>query len=197
MGDIDFWVPQNRFEDAKVALATAEYNEGSFNGRHIDYRKNGFTFELHHHFSSDIDVEDYIANGLINRDFNIIDSHEFPMLPKLENGLVLLVHIRQHIVGGLGLRQIVDWMMFAHTYLSDEYWNKTFKHVANEKGLEDLASVTTRACQIYLGLTDSITWCNNADGDTCQLLMQCILTSGNFGRKNGTGNSIEAVSTGI
>ena len=126
-----------------------------------------------------------------------IEGHEFPMLSPLANGLVLLDHMRRHLKSGLGLRQVIDWMMYVYHNLDDEFWNSSFRTIAEDKGMDKLAITATRMCQIYLGLPETITWCKSADEKTCEQLMECLLVSGNFGRKNGQGNLVETVSTFI
>jgi hypothetical protein len=160
--------------------------------------KSKVSFELHHHFShEDLDIEEYLIAGLNQRIIAEYKSQSFPMLPKLANGLVLLDHMRAHLQSGLGLRQVIDWMMYVNKELSDEYWNKEFSHVVREKGLERFAKVATKMCQKYLGLPDSITWCNDADEVLCDKLFDMLFESGNFGRKKGRGNSVETVRTHI
>ena len=44
------------------------------------------------------------------------------MFPPLENGLVLLGHINQHLEEGLGLRQILDWALYVDKALDDDAW---------------------------------------------------------------------------
>lgn len=205
MGDIDFLISQDEYERALTLLSNNGYereNE-SHNSRHIGFTKNGLLYECHHHFSrDDIDNEAYIIEGLKQREYaviesNVIGSFKFPMLPRLSNGLVLLDHMRRHLQSGLGLRQIIDWMMYVNKELSDEFWDKEFSHVVREKGLERFAKVATKMCQKYLGLPDSITWCNDADEKLCEKLLELLFESGNFGRKKGRGNTVETVQTQI
>lgn len=201
MGDIDFIVPQNKFEKSQELLLENGYVITHFmnqDDRHIVFCKSGFLFELHHHYShEDIDIEDYIIDGINNSVMARINEHEFPMLPTLANGLVLLDHMRSHLKGGLGLRQIIDWMMYVNKELDDTFWNEKFGIIAKEKGLDLLAIVTTRMCQMYMGLSDSITWCSEAEEETCNDLMEVLLMSGNFGRKHGKGGDVESASTRI
>ena len=82
------------------------------------------------------------------------------------------------------MRQIIDWMMFVDKCLSDEKWPEFQKHV-NDVGLEKLAIVTTRMCEIYLGLSEH-QWCKNADINLSKELMDYILACGNFGYKLDT-----------
>lgn len=87
--------------------------------------------------------------------------------------------------------------MYVYHNLDDNYWNITFNSVAQDTGLYNLAVTTTRMCQIYLGLPKNITWCQEANDKTCSEFMNCLLLSGNFGYKNGDGNTIERISTSM
>ena len=104
------------------------------------------------------------------------------MFPPLENGLVLLEHINQHLEEGLGLRQILDWALYVDKALDDDAWEYTFAPVVRRLGLERLAITVTRMCQLYLGLRSDITWCASADEKVCDSLMNYIMEQGNFGR---------------
>ena len=198
MGDIDFLVRPDDFTRARAVMLENGFSlehEGEEYTRHIAFSKNKVSFELHKKFShEDVDLEEYMLAGLEARELRSIQGYEFPMLPKLSNGLVLLDHMRNHLRSGLGLRQIVDWMMFVHAELDDGFWAE-FGPVTASKKLDTLALVVTRMCQMYMGLDESITWCRGADEETCRMLMENVLTSGNFGRKQGKGNRIEAVTT--
>ena len=96
---------------------------------------------------------------------------------------MLLEHISLHLEEGLGLRQILDWMLYADKVLDDQLWQDAFAPLLRELGLETLALTVTRMCQMYLGLRTDITWCAGADEMLCQYLMEYIFKQGNFGRK--------------
>ena len=198
MGDIDCIVPKDRYEEANQLLMengftfVSEHTEK----RHKSYVKYGVSFELHYHFSyADIDVESYIEEGLHYLETRSVGGVSFPMLPKLANGLVLLAHMLHHFKTALGLRQVIDWMMYVNSVLDDAFWESEFKKAADETGLTIAACVSTRMCQMYLGLSDRITWCKDTDQELCQELLDYLLHSGNFGRKQGTGMAIELVSS--
>lgn len=197
MGDIDFLVPQEQYSVIKNVLKEKGYIEFHDNGRHAAFSKDGILFEAHHNYCHEIDFEEYLISELSSPVIASIEGHEFPMLSPLANGLVLLDHMRRHLKSGLGLRQVIDWMMYVYHNLDDEFWNIEFKSIAEETGMDTLAITATRMCQIYLGLPETITWCNSADEKTCEQFLNCLLVSGNFGRKNGSGNSVEKVSTSI
>ena len=201
MGDVDFLVSEDNYARTQEVMLSAGYqlqhDEGA-NHRHTSFSKNKQLFELHRRFShDDVDIEDIVSTGMKSREIHTIDGYEFPMLPKLANGFVLLDHMRNHLKSGLGLRQVIDWMMYVNAELDDEFWNTEFGSVANEKGMDTLAMATTKMCQKYLGLKDSITWCASANESICDELMDCLLESGNFGRKQGSGSNIVTVSSAI
>lgn len=190
MGDIDLLVKPRDFDKAyQLMLDNGYILFDDKNSRHIELSKNKVLFELHRCFAIFNNPEhtklldDWIYAAIDQAKEAAIETFTFPMLPRLENGLVLLGHISQHLDMGLGLRQIVDWMMFVDKELDDELWNSKFKQCTQALDLYTLAITVTRMCQIYLGLREDITWCEDADPSLCEELMEYILEHGNFGRK--------------
>ncbi len=203
MGDIDVIVPQGEFETVKILMSHSGFQWKNDDANNPDVReiagyKGSITVELHHHFSSKgIDVEAYVIRGLEAPVTAALDGHSFPMLPPLENGLVLLAHVAQHLRDGMGLRQMIDWMMYVHAVLTDEFWETEFRAAAVDCKLETLAVTATRLCQKYLGLPDPITWCSGADERLVDDLLVNLLLTGNFGQSHGSGSSVETVATNI
>ena len=181
-GDIDIMPKREDYLAACDMLLADGYlectSEGNADrGRHREFIKNKICVEVHAFFSllNDEKHAEYLDNLILD---NINPSH---ILPDMINGLVLLEHISQHLEQGLGLRQIIDWMMFVNQNLPDEKWPE-FQSLAQKTGLEKLAVVTTRMCEIYLGLPER-KWCSAAEDHYCEELMLYILSSGNFGNK--------------
>ncbi len=177
MGDIDIMPRRQDFEFVYHELLDGGFQVVSESDREVAFKYNGIIIELHRYFASlnDPKQSKYLDDLIVN---NIIPSH---VLPEMINGLVLLEHISQHLEHGLGLRQIVDWMMFVNNSLPDDKWPE-FKMMAKNIGLKRLAVITTRMCELYLGLPDR-NWCKNADETICKQLMEYILCCGNFGNK--------------
>ncbi len=197
MGDIDYLVPPDYFDQAKELLVANGYEikDNPRAPRHMHVFRDGVSFEQHRFFSyKGVNVEQYISRGMSKFVMGNIFGKEFPMLPILENGLVLLVHLVQHLKSGLGLRQVIDWMMYVNSELTDDFWNQSFKHVAREVGLEKAAVIVTEMCQEYLGLSKTIRWCDVGSEELCTELLENLLLLGNFGRKRGHGSTIETVS---
>lgn len=185
MGDIDIITKREDFDKAYRYLLDIGYQITKITERETVFVKNGIAIELHRYFASLNDPKQckYLDDLIID---NINSSH---MLPDLVNGLVILEHIGQHLEHGLGLRQIIDWMMFVDKCLPDENW-MDFRSLAQVIGLEQLAKTMTRMCELYLGLPER-QWCADVDHNLCELMMNYILSSGNFGNK---WTSSEAVS---
>lgn len=194
MGDIDFIVPEVGFEKAKRYLISIGYvldQSEKDNPRNIVLEKYNVRFEMHHYFAKDNDGVDYYINKCWGKMAQgKISEVNFPMLPPLENGLVLLEHLHQHIYGGAGIRQVLDWMMYVNEELNDEVWYSCFQEIAEALGIEKLAKVTARLCQIYFGLSSDVTWCNGVDDKLCERLLEYIIQSGNFGKSLGDGKAI-------
>ena len=180
MGDIDIITPRENYESACEMLLDNGYIEITSendreHARQRVFKKDGIIIEMHSFFAyfNDPQKAKYFDDLVID---NIQSSH---VLPDLINGLVLIEHINQHLEHGLGLRQIIDWMMFVDKCLPDEKWPEFQKYVLNV-GLEKLTIVTTRMCEIYLGLSEH-QWCKYADSRLSAELMDYILSCGNFG----------------
>ena len=198
MGDIDFIVPTEKFEETRTLLKESGYkclygSKGKVERESIFY-KDDKEIELHYRFSDpDLDVEKFITDGLKHTEIKSIDDFEFPILPKLANGIVLLAHMRHHLQMGMGLRQVIDWMMYVDKELNDEFWRDSFSKAAVESRLDNLAIVVTKMCQEYLGLKKEVTWCKGANSHLCRSLLDNVILSGNFGNKNGQGRLVETV----
>ena len=61
-----------------------------------------------------------------------IDRYTFWQLPRLENGLVLLLHIAKHLDGGLGLIK-VSFMRFLHINLMKNIRTPIHDHMRKNK----------------------------------------------------------------
>lgn len=183
-GDVDFYTSSEFLDRARNLLENNGFIFLKDNENEYVYEKNGISFELHIKITGRYynDVEEIIRNGLNNAVEYRIGSSLFPGLPTYENGIALLGHIMHHLkTYGIGLRQIIDWMMYVHNMLNDAAWKNHFCRLAKAAGLEKLAITVTYMCKKWLGLTDKITWCNTADENVADQLLVRILNDGNFG----------------
>ena len=193
-GDIDIYLSEEYFLSAKNLLEANGYKYLDDEDRHYEYLKNDIEFELHSKFDSKHynDVEQIFLDGLKNAVECCVCNSWFPLLPTYENGLVLLGHIMMHLkTSGIGMRQIIDWMMFVHKELKDSAWFDSFRPFACEAGLEKLAITVTFMCKKWLGLPNEISWCNNADEELADQLLIRVLDDGNFGRDRAPFESVK------
>ena len=198
MGDIDLLVNHKDFRKSIQVLVQKGLKIVS---RPIDYDiafiRQGITIELHRRLSNNVKTKSnellykLLYDGINSRQKKQLDGFVYYELPTLCNGLVLLLHIVQHITIGLGFRHIIDWMMFVNSYLDDNTWERSFQPIIKKIGYEELAKVITRMCQMYLGLSDRITWCKNTNEKLCKELFGYIVEHGNFGYK--TNHSDDAI----
>ena len=182
MGDIDLMTRREDYETACRTLLENGYLEVTDEndrrrGRHREFSKNGISIEVHRFFASMNDLQTVMRfDSLI---LSCIGGER--VLPDMINGLTLLEHIDQHMENGLGLRQIIDWMMFANRCLDGEGW-KEFQPLAREMRLENLAVTVTRMCEMFLGFRENA-WCGGADEQLCADLMEYVMCCGDFGGK--------------
>ena len=191
MGDIDLLVRPQDFHRAFEVLVDAGFVADKTPDdffRHIRlHSESNIEIELHYHFScSDNHAQNEVLDAILylaisSRVIADCEGYSVSMLPPVENGLVLLSHINQHLSTGLGLRQIIDWMMFVEKYVDDEFWQNGFADLADRIGMKRLAIITTAMCQKYLGLHKDIHWA--CYEPVCDELMNYILSRGNFGKK--------------
>lgn len=190
MGDIDLLVRPEDYGKIGDIFQSLGYSEESIPNApmHGAWRSGNVTVEPHWSFDlaqreADSDLNQLIFSGFSDIQWVSMGAYQVPVLPKLQNGIVILEHIRHHLSDGVGLRQILDWMMYVHAGLDDRYWTEKFQPVAKKLGLEQLAVTVTHMIQMYFHLDDpEITWCNQADDEICEQLMQYISTCGNMGR---------------
>ena len=183
LGDIDIMTRREDYTTACDMLLRNGFLENTATatedfGRHRGFIKNNIEVEVHAFFAllNDPEKARYLDDLIIQ---NITPSH---ILPDMVNGLTLLEHINQHLEEGLGLRQIIDWMMFVNKCLSDKEWPE-FSIMARNIGLEKLAIITTQMCVNALGLSPR-EWCSGAEKKLCEQLFDYVLSCGNFGIKN-------------
>lgn len=203
MGDVDFIVPRDQVETAyELMLANGYtlYMEKDANNKHIVFQKAEDRFELHRYFGKFNSVDemelmnDIIENGMRNINWKPCAESRIPMLPPLANGIVLLGHAAGHLRDGLGLRHITDWMLYADSYLTDDFWEGEFCTVAQALGLDVFAKTLTKMCRLYIGLSQPMSWCQTADTETCNMLMDYVFEQGNFGNKQtGIGGKVVRV----
>ena len=201
-GDIDILVHPDNYQKALELLKNNAFIMAGQLGEDVtSFTKNGHQIELHQRppglgrVKEGKIIHNYLLSGLEHIETAQIAQPKtsFPMLPWKQNGLELIWHIREHLYNGLGLRQIIDWMMFVYKHLNSDDIYREYREVLEKTGLEKLALTVTRMCQIYLGLYEGIAWCKSADDSVCKELMEFILDQGNFGIKRQDDKTVKVL----
>jgi hypothetical protein len=97
--------------------------------------------------------------------------------------MILLLHTAAHLTSeGVGLRHLCDWAVFA-AGIPDRTFSELFEKPLREIGLWRFAQILTLCGIRYLHAPER-TWAGEADSLLTQSLMDDILESGNFGRKD-------------
>lgn len=189
-GDIDFLVKEEQYEEIYNLLVLNGYKlmgEKYESKHHIGLKKDKIIFELHRQPGGTRRKHrwqvEFFQQGLKNAEMVTLKDYSFPVLPKLHNGIMLLVHIRAHFKGGIGLRHLLDWIIYAEKYVTDEFWELEMKSVAKEYNVEKLAAVMSRCGQIYFGLLRGRKWCSYIENDICGEVINYLFEQGDFGRK--------------
>ena len=192
MGDVDFLVRRKDYEKTADLLEQNGFqlaHEKIAKVHHYEYIKDGISYELHKRMAiireSDEELKVLFDDGITNREIRQEGKYSFPVLPKDLNGLVLLFHINQHLRSGLGLRHIIDWMMYL-----EKNGIESMRPLLRKTEMEKFAFTVTAMCQKYLGLKTIVPM---EDDYPCDDLMTYVLANGNFGRKNGEKEKIASV----
>ncbi|MBQ7850850.1 MAG: nucleotidyltransferase family protein [Clostridia bacterium] len=205
MGDSDLLLPGDAADRAAELLAAHGYQRipaKQAAPRHVALTKNGVKFELHRSFCTMADgqladaFDQLLIGGLKALRRQELCGYAFPALPQMLEGLVLLEHANHHMLSGIGLRQMLDWLVFVDRAVDDESWSAVFRPKLQEFGLERYAMVIARMGQLYFGLrTQGRTWCAGADEDSCAQLLAFVMDCGNFGVKYGRRRAASNVMT--
>lgn len=186
-GDVDILVAPDNYEKAAMLMRNEGYNQVSDlyeDPRNTIFRHGKIVIELHKSFfyNGNVATDNILYETLSTSREIKIRGETVYVLPDRENGLVLIDHIRQHIFGGLGLRQILDWYMYCLTICDDSFWYSHMNEYLQRFGLKHLAMCVAKFCKKYLGLSN-ITWCDDEPDETVDEFLLFIMNSGNFGKK--------------
>ena len=189
MGDVDFYVPFERFEETLALLLAEGFEKVPGNhSYHVALQKDGMHLELHFRPLATPDGElgsvfyeywsDIFEKSALTNDG--LGSYVFPS--DFHHGFILLTHLQSHMLsGGVGLRHVCDWAVFANAF-SNEDFVALFEQKLKRVGLWRLAQVLSLAAVAHLGMTQR-EWMGN-DFALADALFADIMTGGNFGRKD-------------
>ena len=188
-GDIDLLLSPEHIEAAQTILSAQGYalsNPENDGEGHLAMHRGPYIVELHRAPSGipKSHTGDEIRAYFRNAERSACLRDVLPVLPPDRRAVLLLVHKLDHVLtSGLGLRQLCDWAVFVSRELSPALWTE-LTPTLKRFGLYRFGLIVTRTCVDYLGLPlDACPWCTDAPAELSAALMEDLLRSGNFGRK--------------
>lgn len=186
-GDIDLLVGEKGLAPARKVLESLGYTATEEpHPVHLHMHKGAQVVELHHEPAGIPrgDEGKSLRRFFAGSETRAEPQKDLPVLSVKEQAVTLLLHKLEHIVSsGLGLRQLCDWAVFVHARLSAAQW-QTLEPLLRTFGLLNFTKVITRICVDALALPRSAApWCLEADSVLARRLLEDLLRTGNFGRK--------------
>ena len=189
MGDVDFFLPREHVAAAEEALIQAGFarleEEHDF---HTVFYKGNAHLELHFAPISAPEGElkevfDEYWERLVPESSEVtVDAFTVRLPSPFMHGFILLSHLRGHLLsGGVGLRHLTDFAVFANSLENGEFVS-LFEKKLKRAGLWRLAEALALAAVLYMGMPRK-DWMGK-DEKTAEALLADILSGGNFGRKD-------------
>ena len=193
MGDVDFYVPASNFDKA-VSITERELKvtiERDEIDNHFCFDYHGIRFEMHYQIET-------FGNAKHEKYFNrLIDtllystscfkanSKDVAMLPPLGDLIVVFKHWFNHLlIEGVGLRQTLDLLVLLNAYqdkIDFFLLQKHLKAIGYWKAFKAMVAMMEKC----FGLVCANSYCHleSTDYTYGDMLVQEVLSSGNFGRK--------------
>lgn len=189
-GDVDFLVYNKDMEKAGKLLESYGFEKAvQDDGKsiHIAYhRAPNSVWELHRSLngipSGDYGecIQAFLSDIIETSCLVSSDNGEYRIPDTFHHGLVLLLHTASHLTSeGIGLRHLCDWAVFVEHVPEFE---SIFQEKLKKCGLWKFARLLTLVSVKYIGLPEQ-EWAGEADEELLELLMEDILSGGNFGKK--------------
>lgn len=190
MGDVDVLVPEAKIgEVCQIMRYNGFYCENENHPNHFGFRKGKIIVEIHRQIKGIPDgvigtiIRSYCDDIFENAYCVKTDAGEYMSCSTFHHGLIMLCHVWGHLsTGGIGLRHLCDWAVFANSFSNEEF-KKIFEEKLKKVGLWRFAQILTQMSISYLGMPEKEWVMGNFDENVLEALMEDIIQSGNFGRK--------------
>ncbi len=191
LGDVDFLIQKKDKHDIEKLLLSAGYTKkGGKHPNHVVFSKERAYIEMHFDVAGipygwrGDEVRDFLKQAVLQPVEKTQSQQSFYAPQDMYHGLILLLHMQHHMLGeGLGVRHLTDWAVYVKQTYQQAFWEDKLIPFLKKIGLFYYAQVMTKTCALYLKI-NCPNWCMEIDDEVCELVIQDILDSGNFGRKN-------------
>ena len=129
------------------------------------------------------EIDRYVVDVIEKSNESKVVDVLLPLPSEFHHGMILLLHTVSHATGGgIGLRHLCDWLVFENG-ISEENFVNEFEAPLRRVGLWNFAKVMTQMGVLFMGC-EPRQWCEDADAELCEELLEDILSGGDFGRKD-------------
>lgn len=192
MGDIDILVSPKDFENAVEVLKHSGFvYKGGEGDIHREFIMNGCIVELHFEINgipvgkNGDKIRDVLKNSLSNREFCYMEGYSFPCPSPYIHGVVLLLHMYEHLqTGGIGLRHLCDWGVFALRYLNNTPQCYEILDEFKKLSIYTFCQIMTATAKTSFEIPFDFEWCGDIDEKLKSEVLFDIFEGGNFGYKN-------------
>lgn len=189
MGDVDLFVDRDDMERVRAAFAEKGYTvSGLEHPHHWTFERDGVEIEVHWVPSGIPAADDGSIRALFD---DLLERRvqtcvcDLPMfIPSaFHHGLIMLLHTANHMTaGGVGLRHLLDWLVFVYSMEEREFL-QSFESVLKQIGLWDFARTLTAVGVFRLNCAPR-SFCADIPEQLALDLLTDIFDGGNFGVKN-------------
>ncbi len=189
MGDTDFLVAKRDTERAAKAISKIGYklcSNAEPHEFHYEYQKGSAIAEMHYSISgqteSGMDPAALTDDILASARKCSVQYGEIMLPSPYYHAIIMLLHVYRHYVqGGIGLRHLCDWAVFAASNDYDAAADRLLKFT-DEWHLTRFCQMLSEVSAEYLGIEPKASF-GVPDKRLCAQFMDEILGYGNFGRK--------------
>ena len=190
MGDVDFLVKEEDVHKTAEILKTEGFAVSQTEHVcHWVFQKEKMHLEMHFSPAGMPNGEPgvllrwYLADIFDKAAPAEVEGVTFQKPDDFHHGLILLMHTYHHMVAeGVGLRHLCDWAVFVQRSPSERFV-QMFRDKLSACGLWRFTQIISCMAVRYFGIAYA-DWMGQQDETLCDILMEEILSGGNFGVKD-------------
>lgn len=189
MGDVDLFVEQSSMEAVRAHLCENGFSvSGLHHSHHWTFTRDDEVYEVHW-TPSGVPVEDHrhiraqFDDLLQKRRLVEFQDGALYLPDECHHGLILLLHTANHLsAGGIGLRHLMDWLVFVNS-MPEELFVEKFDGVLRQLGLWQFVKVLTAVGTHYFSCPPRA-FCADISPELSGSILLDIFSGGNFGVKD-------------
>lgn len=189
MGDVDFLIQKADVETVRLRLQDNGFTAQPANHEcELAFHRDASVWELHWQVNGvpggeiGDTIQSYLADILEKATWTQNENGGYMRPSEFHHGLIMLLHVARHMItGGVGLRHLCDWAVYA-ARIGDAF-PKLFEERLKQVGLWRFAQILTQLSTVYLDCPEQ-SWQGTVDVAFLSDLMQDIFAGGNFGHKD-------------